>query len=109
MPLKARSTTGRVCPEHVSGVCLMAMAEVAGDEGRRSGGSRTGPVEGHESPPAGQEAAIVAVGEEMTRRKRSGAETAAGGERAAGSDLGAGAQRSRGGLRAAVVVFEASR
>lgn len=26
MPLKAKSTTGRVWPEQVSGVCLIAMA-----------------------------------------------------------------------------------
>lgn len=30
MPLKAKSTTGRVWPEQVSGVCLMAMAAASG-------------------------------------------------------------------------------
>lgn len=30
MPLKAKSTTGRVWPEQVSGVCLMAMAATSG-------------------------------------------------------------------------------
>lgn len=100
-PLKARSTTGRVCPEHVSGVCLMAMAaapEAAGGgrgAGERRRGARTEPGKGHESPPAGQEAAVsaAAAGGEMTARKRFGAEVASGGGAQPEARLGAGARR----------------
>lgn len=38
MPLKARSTTGRVWPEQVSGVCLIAMAARTERAGRRAEG-----------------------------------------------------------------------
>lgn len=38
MPLKARSTTGRVWPEQVSGVCLIAMAARTGRAGRGAEG-----------------------------------------------------------------------
>lgn len=33
MPLKAKSTTGRVWPEQVSGVCLIAMSAAAAEDG----------------------------------------------------------------------------
>ena len=39
MPLKARSTTGRVWPEQVSGVCLIAMAAASRAIRRGSRGS----------------------------------------------------------------------
>lgn len=42
MPLKARSTTGRVWPEHVSGVCFIAMAPVGREQGAAGGATKGG-------------------------------------------------------------------
>lgn len=63
--------------------------------GERRRGARTEPGKGHESPPAGQEAAVsaAAAGGEMTARKRFGAEVASGGGAQPEARLGAGARR----------------
>lgn len=46
MPLKARSTTGRVWPEHASGVCFIAMVPVGREQGAAGGATKGGAREG---------------------------------------------------------------
>lgn len=57
MPLKARSTTGRVWPEHVSGVCFIAMAPVGRERRRSNEKGEAGRVKGRQRSPTATRAA----------------------------------------------------